>query len=273
MAEVFALDRHNNYIPTMSREEIIAAIQTAANGGNLEGFENCAFVSQVKEINRNAAFSVWVGTQAEYNAIAEPAKNVLYLISDDPMCNELPTAVAGIKETTREIERLLVKHDSSISEQSKTTAEQEKTIAAQGETLKNHAEQLTEQAKKIEENNEKIDSLTNIGYTTLFSGDESGYTAVNGITISSNWDLYDFLIFEFREHASDSEKWFSRAMLPTAELNNNTKYGLILGFGATDGRCCVLVDTQNKNKLFFNRPYGSDMSLVKIFGYLKKKEV
>lgn len=98
MADVYVLDKHNNLIPSMTREEIFAAIQTAAEGGSLEGFNNCSFVTRVKEINKNADFGFWVGTQAEYNAISTREKNVLYLISDSAPRGEIVTTLNALRQ-------------------------------------------------------------------------------------------------------------------------------------------------------------------------------
>lgn len=107
----YVLDNNNNYVESMSKEEILAAIQTAAAGGDFKGFGNVAFVSKVKELNKNAAFGFWVGTQAEYNAITTKEKNVLYLISDDPLCNDLPNKVAAAVTAIDEIELKLEGYD------------------------------------------------------------------------------------------------------------------------------------------------------------------
>lgn len=138
MAEVFALDRHNNYIPTMSKEDIIAAIQTAAAGGSFEGFDNCAFITQIKELNRGGIFSIWVGSQAEFNALDEQIKGVLYIIDDDPMSRDLPSRLNKVIETQNGTAETLTKMQNAIKEQRDNNfALSERVTAAEESTVKN----------------------------------------------------------------------------------------------------------------------------------------
>lgn len=263
---VYAIGKDNNYFETMTKEQIIAAIQTAAAGGSLEGFNNCAFVSCIKEINKNSSFSVWIGTKAEYNAIAEPAKNVLYLFTDDPLREDLPNAVDEIKAEINKSNNLIAEHDLTISNQSKKISDQNNTLQAQANILSNHDVRISENANKISD-------IAGVEYTALFSGDNTDYYNLSGVTLSGNYDLFDFLIFEFRE-ITDNGVWKGHAIIPTFELKNNTKYGLKIPFGATQGLAVLTVDTEHKDKLYFTEYSASNskMSLCKVLGYIKKKE-
>lgn len=152
MSEVFALDKHNNYVPTMTREEIIAAIQTAAKGGTLEGFNNCAFVSQIKELNKNAAFSVWVGTQAEYNALAEKAKNVLYIISDEQMASELKIVLDSVK-------REVASHTQTITQQAERLAGMAASVDANNNAVAAAVVRMAEIEQIFAEKSAALDSV------------------------------------------------------------------------------------------------------------------
>jgi hypothetical protein len=44
--------------------------------------EDAAFITKVKESNAGGMLSFWVGTQAQYNALASIDKNCLYIITD-----------------------------------------------------------------------------------------------------------------------------------------------------------------------------------------------
>ncbi|MBR4859345.1 MAG: hypothetical protein IKU08_09215 [Clostridia bacterium] len=116
MSAVYVLDGNNNYVESMTKEEILAAIQAAAAGGEFKGFNNTAFVSKIRELNKNAEFGVWVGTQAEYNLITPKAKNVLYLISDDPLCYDLPMKTENALKAIDEIELKLEGYDKTEQE-------------------------------------------------------------------------------------------------------------------------------------------------------------
>lgn len=66
---------------TMTTEQIMAAITQAVQGGTI-GDVDTGFVSKVKEKN-GSYVTFWVGTQAQYNAIAERETNCLYIITDE----------------------------------------------------------------------------------------------------------------------------------------------------------------------------------------------
>ncbi len=264
MSDVFALDKHNNYVPTMTREEIIAAIQTAAAGGSLEGFDNCAVVSQIKELNKNAAFSVWVGTQAEYNAISNKQSNVLYLISDDPMNRDLPNMVENLRIMIVEYDKIFQRQNESLSTLLTRLNGHENAINLQGAQVIAHDEQLAA-------HDEQLQGLSSVGYTALYNGLEENYTTLSGIAIAENYDAFDFLIFEFEEIANDtSVAWRARAMMPTLELKGITNYGIYLTFYQTEGRTTVRFDADNKKRLYFYGEGGADMKLAAIYGYIRK---
>ncbi len=261
MADVYALDSHNNYVPTMSKEDILAAIQTAAAGGSFEGFDNTAFVSRLKEINKNSSFSVWVGTQAEYNAVTEKQSNVLYLITDDPLCDDLPNAVDSIKKSFEEIETAITKQSDKIGANERAIA----GVAAQTEKI-----EAIEQT--VKEQGEIINSFNNVGYTTLYSGENSSYTSVTGINLNDDYNKYDFLIFEFKE-VTDSSNWLARDMIPNFGLAGGlSRYGLKFYFLATSGYTTVTFDGGNTKKIYFNDSYGTGMVLMAIYGYIKRGE-
>lgn len=76
---------------TMSKEQILAAIAQAAEGGLVFDVD-AAFISQIREKNSGAALTFWVGTQAEYNrltAAADPDPNCLYIIKDEKTAADL----------------------------------------------------------------------------------------------------------------------------------------------------------------------------------------
>lgn len=72
---------------TMTKEQILAAIASAAEGG-LAMDPDAAFVTQIKDQNLGKATKIWRGTQAQYNALV--AKNqldadCLYFLTDKDM--------------------------------------------------------------------------------------------------------------------------------------------------------------------------------------------
>lgn len=78
-----------------TKEEIIAAITQIVESGEVEDVDT-GFVTKIKESNRNKQVSLWVGTQAEYNAIPEKEENCLYIISDDVILEDITNAIQRI---------------------------------------------------------------------------------------------------------------------------------------------------------------------------------
>lgn len=74
----------------MTKEQIYALLDETISSGHLPtDYQSGGFVTQIKEKNRNTDLSFWVGTQAEYNALAEKPQNTFCIISDDTSRDEL----------------------------------------------------------------------------------------------------------------------------------------------------------------------------------------
>lgn len=78
---------------SMTKEQILSAIQSAIENGGVQGADEAAF-SKFKEICGGSTKQIWVGTEAEFNAIeTQPVTTVsavrigddgvLYLCTDD----------------------------------------------------------------------------------------------------------------------------------------------------------------------------------------------
>ena len=81
---------------TMTREQILAAIAQAMETGVVVD-PNAGFITKVKETNVGDAVTFWVGTRAQYNAITSPAKNCLYIITDDAKSVDIDATVARMQ--------------------------------------------------------------------------------------------------------------------------------------------------------------------------------
>lgn len=93
---------------SMTKEEILAAITQAVEGGTIGDIDS-GFVTKIKEIHNGNNLRFWVGTSAEYNALAETDNNVLYIITDD-------TSAADINSRFTE-------HDAQLETQAAAIAE------------------------------------------------------------------------------------------------------------------------------------------------------
>lgn len=85
----------------MTKEQILAAIAQAIEKGSIGNIDT-GFVTKLKEQNSGCAVTIWVGTQAQYNAIAEKAVNCLYIITDDTTGEDLVKACVEAKEAAEE---------------------------------------------------------------------------------------------------------------------------------------------------------------------------
>jgi len=105
MADVtkhYVLRGDKSLVESMTKEEIETAIVNAIEQGEI-GEIDTGFVTSLKEQNGGQAFKVWIGTQAQYNAIANPEKNVLYLITDDTTDSDLEEAFEELEETVENL--------------------------------------------------------------------------------------------------------------------------------------------------------------------------
>ena len=86
---------------TMTKEQILAAIAQAVETGSV-GDCDTGFITKVKEQNSGSCVTLWVGTRAQYNAIAEKAKNCMYIITDDTTGADIVKACANANEFANE---------------------------------------------------------------------------------------------------------------------------------------------------------------------------
>lgn len=78
----------NNLYEGMTKEQILAAITQAVESHTISDVDT-GFVTKVKEQNKNKQLQLWVGTEAEYNAIATKDQNTLYIKTDDSTLENL----------------------------------------------------------------------------------------------------------------------------------------------------------------------------------------
>lgn len=83
--------------PAMTKEEVLAAIAEAT--GNTLTDVDSAFITKIREYNRNGNLTFWVGTQAEYNALAKEEQIVsgrFYIITDDTFGEDVDAAISQL---------------------------------------------------------------------------------------------------------------------------------------------------------------------------------
>lgn len=80
---------------SMTKEEILAAITQAVESHEISDVDT-GFVTTLKEQNSNTALKFWVGTTAQYNAIAQKDSNCFYIVTDDSELDDLESEIANI---------------------------------------------------------------------------------------------------------------------------------------------------------------------------------
>ena len=88
----------------MTKEQIIAAI-AEATGNTPTGIDD-AFITKLKEQNANGTVKLWIGTTAQFNAVATKDENTLYLLTDDDSADswdEIAETLAEILNGTRSV--------------------------------------------------------------------------------------------------------------------------------------------------------------------------
>lgn len=88
----------------MTKEQIIAAI-AEATGNTPTGIDD-AFITKLKEQNANGTVKLWIGTTAQFNAVATKDENTLYLLTDDDSADswdEIAETLAKILNGTQSV--------------------------------------------------------------------------------------------------------------------------------------------------------------------------
>ena len=97
MADVYNVIRGDGvFFEGMTKEQIISAI-AEATGNTVEDIDS-AFITKLKEINKGNAIKLWLGTNAEYNAITTKEDDVLYFITDDTFVSDTSESLDNLDE-------------------------------------------------------------------------------------------------------------------------------------------------------------------------------
>lgn len=91
----YVICEYNCKFESMTKEQIIAAIEEAT--GNVPTHIDDAFITKLKEINKNGAVKFWVGTRAEYNALQTKRTDTLYMITDDDIIASLTARIEALE--------------------------------------------------------------------------------------------------------------------------------------------------------------------------------
>ena len=78
----YVLCGSNCKFESMTKEQILTAIEQAISTGAIQNVDT-GFVTTLKEQNAQAGVKFWIGTSAEYNALATKLENCFYILTDD----------------------------------------------------------------------------------------------------------------------------------------------------------------------------------------------
>ena len=93
----YVLDDLKNLVESLTKEQILAAIVQAVQTHEIADVDT-GFVTMLKEQNYGNALKMWVGTTADYNALATKEDNCLYLLSDDATYDDLIASISRVKQ-------------------------------------------------------------------------------------------------------------------------------------------------------------------------------
>ena len=80
----------------MTKEQILTAITQAVETGTIQNVDT-GFVTKIKEQNSGSAVTLWVGTQAQYNALGTKEPNCLYIVTDDDTISTIQNAILALQ--------------------------------------------------------------------------------------------------------------------------------------------------------------------------------
>lgn len=99
---VYALDSGKNSWLTMTKEQILAAITQAVSTGEIKDID-AGFITKLQEMNKQGVLSLWVGTMAEFEALGEKRKDMLYLFTDDPTVTDIEGELKNLETQIKNI--------------------------------------------------------------------------------------------------------------------------------------------------------------------------
>lgn len=166
----YVIGEGNNFYEGMTKEQILAAITQAVESHTISDVDT-GFVTTVKEQNRNTPLALWVGTEAEYNAIQDKDYNTLYIKTDD-------STLEAIEEALQSQQEELDTHQSTLDRyNTRITRLEEADMYRSGKIIHydffTFSGYITEQNKRI---------------TFTVKTDKNMYyvTSINGIHLSAN---------------------------------------------------------------------------------------
>lgn len=112
---VFVRGESNSSFEAMTKEQVLAAITQAVEGGTI-GDVDTGFVTIIKEQNKGQGLMFWVGTTAEYEALATKPNNVLYIKTDDTSAADISSAISALQAADNNFTEQISTLDTDLTE-------------------------------------------------------------------------------------------------------------------------------------------------------------
>ena len=230
--QVYALDEGGNKHTTLTTSQILAAVATAIETGQVPT-ELAAFIDAIEEQNKGGSLKFWVGTQAEFLSLESTSTEIIYFITDSTNVRDLDIALTQLKEQLESgafvvekannvINQINGKNISDIFESDGTTVK-EATHADSADAATNVTENINGKAiSSIFENDgttvkeaTHADSATNVtgqingkAITSIFETDGTTVKeATNATRASKTTGGYPLLGYGNTSGAVDYTKW------------------------------------------------------------------
>lgn len=173
---VFCTDEGKNYLPTMTKEQILTAITQAVSSGTIQDVDT-GFVTTIVDQNTNKPVKLWVGTEAQFNALTEKDDDTLYIYTT----TFEEDTVAGIAALTESIAKIV---DGRTVVANATNAESAKKI--EWEILYSNAVGMDVGEITLNEAIADGDLLR-----VLFDGEYKYFQVTNPISVPVGWNAFD----------------------------------------------------------------------------------
>ena len=158
---VFVFDGANNKYESLTKEEILAAIQQAVSTHEITDVDT-GFVTKIKEQNQNKQLQFWVGKQAEYTALPTKDENTFYIVTDDSSFDDIADAVNQMQADVETIQDTFA----TLQAAEQTDAENISGLLSDVTSINVFVEQLIER-KTIEFYSDGDESQTTVGSLTF----------------------------------------------------------------------------------------------------------
>lgn len=172
---------------TMSKEQILAAIDAAINKGIEAITDDGAFYEAVQETNHGRYIKFWIGTQAEYNALSNPDTNVLYIISDETSVDDIMNDIQQLQSAVQNTAEKFADVESGISDletgysalNSRVTAA-ENTVQQQGTAVNSLSQQVDTLDTNVDEYAETVDNTDELYQIVMQGGRRTSILSLEG---------------------------------------------------------------------------------------------